>query len=55
VFPLAFPLIAGPGSLSAAVLVMGRTVGWIEAGGVVAMVLACLLLTFGAMRARSRR
>jgi multiple antibiotic resistance protein len=33
---------------------MGRTVGWIEAGGVVAMVLACLLLTFGAMRAAER-
>lgn len=51
VFPLAFPLIAGPGSLSAAVLVMGRTAGWIEGAGVIAMVLACLLLTFGAMRA----
>lgn len=54
VFPLAFPLIAGPGSLSAAVLVMGRTAGWIEAIGVIAMVLACLLLTFGAMRAAER-
>ena len=51
VFPLAFPMIAGPGSLSAAVLVMGRTAGWIEAVGVIAMVLACLVLTFGAMRA----
>src|SRR3954462_2052450 len=39
VFPLAFPMIAGPGSLSAAVLVMGRTAGWIEAAGVIAMVL----------------
>lgn len=51
VFPLAFPMIAGPGSLSAAVLVMGRTAGWIEAVGVIAMILACLVLTFGAMRA----
>lgn len=50
VFPLAFPLIAGPGSLSAAVLVMGRTVDWTEAAGVLAMLLVCLLLTFGAMR-----
>jgi multiple antibiotic resistance protein len=54
VFPLAFPLIAGPGSLSAAVLVMGRTAGWVESAGVIAMVLVCLLLTFGAMRAAER-
>ena len=54
VFPLAFPMIAGPGSLSAAVLVMGRTAGWIEAAGVIAMVLVCLVLTFVAMRAAER-
>lgn len=54
VFPLAFPMIAGPGSLSAAVLVMGRTAGWIEAAGVIAMVLVCLALTFVAMRAAER-
>jgi multiple antibiotic resistance protein len=51
VFPLAFPLIAGPGSLSAAVLVMGRTAGWVEAAGVVAMLLVCVFLTYAAMRA----
>jgi multiple antibiotic resistance protein len=51
VFPLAFPLIAGPGSLSAAVLVMGRTAGWVEAAGVVAMLLVCVLFTYAAMRA----
>jgi len=54
VFPLAFPLIAGPGSLSATVLVMGRTAGWLEAAGVIAMVAACLILTFAAMRASER-
>jgi multiple antibiotic resistance protein len=54
VFPLAFPLIAGPGSLSAAALVMGRTAGWIEGAGVIAMVLVCLLLTYVAMRAAER-
>lgn len=51
VFPLAFPLIAGPGALFAIVLLMGRTEGWAEAGGVLAMIAACLALTFIAMRA----
>lgn len=54
VFPLAFPLIAGPGSLSAAVLVMGRTSGSLEAAGVIAMMLVCLVLTLVAMRAAER-
>lgn len=54
VFPLAFPLIAGPGSLSAAVLVMGRAQGWIEAGAIVGMVLICALLTWIAMLAADR-
>jgi multiple antibiotic resistance protein len=54
VFPLAFPLIAGPGSLSAAVLLMGRTEGWIEAAGVIAMIAVCLGLTYGAMGAAER-
>lgn len=54
VFPLAFPLIAGPGSLSAAVLVMGRTSGSLEAAGVIAMLLVCLALTLIAMRAAER-
>jgi multiple antibiotic resistance protein len=47
-------MIAGPGSLSAAVLLMGRTEGPVEAGGVIAMILLCLLLTFLAMRAADR-
>lgn len=54
VFPLAFPLIAGPGALCAAVLLMGRAVGWIEGAGVISMVAVCLALTYAAMRAAER-
>ena len=54
VFPLAFPLIAGPGALSAAVLLMGRTQDWLESSGVLAMIAVCLLLTYVAMRAADR-
>lgn len=54
VFPLAFPLIAGPGALSAAVLLMGRTEGWTEATGVLAMIFVCLAMTYMAMRAAER-
>lgn len=50
---MAFPLIAGPGSLSAAVLLMGRTEG-IEASGVIAMIAICLGLTFAALRGADR-
>jgi multiple antibiotic resistance protein len=52
--PLAFSLIAGPGSLSAAVLVMGRTDNWIVGGSVLAMIMVCLLSTWLAMRAADR-
>ena len=53
-FPLAFPIIAGPGSLSAVVLLMGRTEGWVEGIGVVAMMAICLGLTYAAMRAADK-
>jgi multiple antibiotic resistance protein len=49
VFPLAFPVIAGPGSLSAVVLLMARTPEWADAVGVLVMLLACLGLTYGSM------
>ena len=51
VFPLAFPLIAGPGSLSAIVLLMGRSDGWINGGATIAMLILCLALTLAAMLA----
>ncbi|WP_309607062.1 MarC family protein [Phenylobacterium sp.] len=49
IFPLAFPLIAGPGSLAAVVLVMGRTQAWLERAAVVLMVGVCLAVTYIAM------
>ncbi|MGZ3366041.1 MAG: MarC family protein, partial [Caulobacteraceae bacterium] len=49
VFPLAFPVIAGPGSLAAVVLVMGRSATLMDGLGVVAMLIICLALTYAAM------
>jgi multiple antibiotic resistance protein len=51
VFPLAFPLIAGPGALSAVVLLMGRVQGLGNAAAIIALLLICLALTFAAMLA----
>jgi len=51
VFPLAFPLIAGPGSLSAIVLLMGRSDGLVNNAATVAILLLCLALTFAALLA----
>jgi multiple antibiotic resistance protein len=50
VFPLAFPLIAGPGGLTAAVLLMSRAEGdLVRSGVVLGSVAACLALTWLAM------
>lgn len=47
VFPLATPLIAGPGAMGAAVLLMGRTHGDVALGAaVVGAMLAVTLITF---------
>ncbi len=50
VFPLAFPLFAGPGSFSATVLLMGRAQTWLERFEIVAVVLAILAITYLALR-----
>ena len=54
VFPLAFPLIAGPGTLSAIVLLMGRSDGLINGAATIAMLILCLVLTFAAMLTSER-
>ncbi len=51
VFPLAFPLIAGPGSLSAVVLLMGRSAQPAESIAIILLLGLCLALTFAAMLA----
>ena len=50
VFPLAFPLFAGPGSFSATVLLMSRASTWFERGMIIAILLACLVITYISMR-----
>lgn len=54
VFPLAFPLIAGPGSLSAVVLLVGRAGGLAHVIAIIVLLGICLLLTFIAMLGSDR-
>lgn len=50
IFPLAFPVIAGPAGLTAVVLLMGRAEGdLISSAIVLAALCACLILTYIAM------
>ena len=51
VFPLAFPLIASPGALSAVVLLTGRAESWREDASITVMIGLCLIITYLAMRA----
>jgi multiple antibiotic resistance protein len=45
-FPLAIPLIAGPGAISATVLLSGSFQGWAAQATLVAIILVCLLMTY---------
>ena len=45
-FPLAIPLIAGPGAISATVLLAGSFQGWLEQAALVVIILVCLILTY---------
>jgi multiple antibiotic resistance protein len=49
IFPLAIPLTAGPGSMTAIVLLMGRAHTHLTQGMVLTALLLNILLTFGAM------
>ena len=51
VFPLAFPVIASPGALSAVVLLTGRAESWTEEAFIILMIDLCLIITYVAMRA----
>lgn len=55
IFPLAMPLIAGPGAMGAAILLMAGTEGdWIRQVIVIACLLAILLMTFLALLAATQ-
>lgn len=54
VFPLAFPIIAGPGSLTAVVLLMQRATTLTDRAVVLGTLILCLALTLAAMLAAER-
>lgn len=45
-FPLAIPLIAGPGAISASVLISGSYAGWAAKAVLVGIILVCLVITW---------
>jgi multiple antibiotic resistance protein len=49
VFPLAFPLLAGPGALTSIVLSVGQASGFLETAGIIASLLVVLILTLAAL------
>ena len=54
VFPLAFPLLAGPGALTSIMLAAGRAHGSVEIASVFGAMLIVLALTYGALLAAGR-
>lgn len=54
VFPLAFPLLAGPGALTSIVLSVGSAHGLLEVAAVIASLLVVLFLTLAALLAANR-
>jgi multiple antibiotic resistance protein len=49
VFPLAIPLVAGPGAISAIILLSGSFQGPIERAELVGVILICVLILFGTL------
>jgi multiple antibiotic resistance protein len=49
IFPLAIPLTAGPGSMTAIVLLMGKAHTWVTRGEVLSALAAVILITFLSM------
>lgn len=54
VFPLALPLIAGPGAISATILLSGSMQSSIDRSQLIVVIAACLVLTFGALLVAER-
>jgi multiple antibiotic resistance protein len=54
VFPLAFPLLAGPGALTSIVLLMGRAASPLAAAGVIAALALVMVLTLALLMAATQ-
>jgi len=54
VFPLAIPLLAGPGALTSIMLLMGDATGWSERAGVLGSLIAVMALALVALLAAAQ-